>query len=212
MAGLRAALMPQTLLRHGVARCLNQVVTVGGGAQGGAHVNGARAVMWQCEQRRFKANRSSERKMEEIAKRYADWSMPERKESRPLEARRVTEFKQVVHAWVPPADLTYTVRPELVRAMNASGWAPPAGLDGQVLPFHVFRTYKAEQLPVYTDFRAKRMRVYTVIRRVRGDLYLLAKEVAKICDGREPELHAGSIRVKGNFSQPLKYWLTSLGF
>lgn len=163
-------------------------------------------------QTRCMGTRSREDKQKEIEQRFAEWKMPERRDRRPLEERRVLEFKEVVHSWVPPCDLEFEVRPELVRALNASGWAPPAGLNGQVLPFHIFRTFKGEQLPVYTEFKAKKTRVFTIIRRVRGDLNSLAKEMSKVCDGRPIEIKSAALRVTGNYSQPLKYWLTSLGF
>uniref|UniRef100_A0A6T6M0Z1 Large ribosomal subunit protein mL49 n=1 Tax=Timspurckia oligopyrenoides TaxID=708627 RepID=A0A6T6M0Z1_9RHOD len=149
-----------------------------------------------------------------IRESFAAWSMPKKgevDEETIQKTRRVQRFESPVNFWIPPVQLQFETRPELVFNLSAMLWAPPAGVF-QELPFHVYRTVKGQRLPVYTEYMARKSQIYTQIRRFRGDLTPLKREMSIVCNGKEITEHKGYLEVNGDFQIELMYWLTSLGF
>ncbi|KAI0561658.1 Ribosomal protein L49/IMG2 [Gracilaria domingensis] len=113
--------------------------------------------------------------------------------------------------WTPPSTLKYALRDIGKETIKPSGWSPPMG-GTECLPFSVFRTPKAKQIPVYTDYRNGRTRCMTVVRRFRGDANELAEEMSRICDDRPVTIRPGSVQVVGNYRARVEEWLLRLGF
>ena len=109
------------------------------------------------------------------------------------------------------APLTYipTYVPETI---SSNGWSPAPPSPIMELPFHVKRTSKGLQLPVYRDYRNGNTRVLTILRKYTGDENTLASEMQKVCGGKNVSVRPGRIEVVGNFARPIKEWLVGLGF
>ena len=65
---------------------------------------------------------------------------------------------------------------------------------------------------MYTDYKNGRTKIITILRKCGGDVGLLKEEMAKVCDGRDIIVRAGSLHVDGNYHRRLKTWLAGLGF
>ena len=101
-----------------------------------------------------------------------------------------------------------------------NGWCPkPADPESPDLPryslnlpFQVSRTEKGGFLPVYSDYKRNYTQPITIVRKIKGDKTIMAKELSKVCNGKDVKIRAGSLEVKGLHTQEVREWLASFGF
>merc|ERR1712146_283288 len=93
-----------------------------------------------------------------------------------------------------------------------NGWCPtpsnpsPPDLPRYVLnlPFEVSRTEKGQFLPVYSNYKRSYTQPITVVRKIKGDKKIMAKELSKVCEGKDVKIRAGSLEVKGMHAQEVR--------
>lgn len=125
------------------------------------------------------------------------------------QAREQAETDVETVAVVEELKYAPTYEPEMV---SANGWSPAPEHPLPGLPFHVQRTPKGLQIPVYRDYRAGGNKVMTLIRRFQGDKAELASEMSKICGSKPAMIRPGRIEVDGDHVTNVRKWLVGLGF
>jgi len=85
----------------------------------------------------------------------------------------------------------------------------PRSLSGKPLPYSVLRSANGE-LPVYKVFKGNGRIVNTVVKHVRGDMDVLRKDLAYVCES-PVKLHMGSVEVRGIHTWKIKEYLESVG-
>ena len=90
-----------------------------------------------------------------------------------------------------------------------TGWSPAPATPAMELPFHVSRTDRAKELPVYS--KGKHPYTATVVRKVEGSADELAKEITVLC-GKPAEVRLGNhVWVRGHHTEKIRSFLISLG-
>ncbi|KAM9785359.1 large ribosomal subunit protein mL49 [Neosynchiropus ocellatus] len=97
-----------------------------------------------------------------------------------------------------------------------SGWTPPADSPPD-LPYMIRRS-RMHNIPVYTDLTHGN-RWMTLVRKVEGDIWALEKDVREFLrdvTGKELPTQVNEVtmtlKVKGQYDQELKQWLSEKGF
>lgn len=85
----------------------------------------------------------------------------------------------------------------------------PVSLRGNTLPYTVARSANGE-LPVYKVFKGSGRIVNTVVKNIRGDMDVLRKDLAQVCEA-PVKIHMGSVEVRGIHTWKIKEYLESIG-
>ncbi|KAI9204106.1 mitochondrial large subunit ribosomal protein-domain-containing protein [Polychytrium aggregatum] len=105
-------------------------------------------------------------------------------------------------------------KPNVTKTIDVVLPSTTEAIPKEQLAYNVKRTTVAGWLPVYSDFRNNRSRHLTLIRRIEGDIERLAKDLEQIIPPQNivvnPLTH--SIRLKGNYVNQIRDWLTARGF